>query len=53
MILGLIISYDVTKCDGQVIMRHFINTDYEPEYEVPVVEDTVEYIDMTLGQIQS
>lgn len=27
-------------------MRHFINTDYEPEYEVPVVEDTVEYIDI-------
>ena len=36
LILGLIISYDVTQCDGQVIMRHFIKTDYEPQYEVPV-----------------
>lgn len=47
LILGMIISYDVTKCDGQVIMRHFIHSDYEPSYEVPSVEDSqVEYVDV-------
>lgn len=46
LILGLIISYDVTKCDGQVIMRHFINTDYEPSYEVPVIQEEPEYVDI-------
>jgi len=25
LILSLLISYDITKCDGQVIMRHFVN----------------------------
>lgn len=48
LILGLIISYDVTQCDGQVIMRHFIKTP-EPTYEVyePVKleENTDPYID--------
>ena len=44
LLFGLIISYDITKCDGQVIMRHFINSDYEPVleeayvYEPPVTD---------------
>ncbi len=45
LILGMIISYDVTKCDGQVIMKHFIKSDYEPvyeDYEPAVYEPTKE-----------
>jgi hypothetical protein len=48
LIFGLIISYDITQCDGQVIMRHFIHSDYEPvldeayEYEPVVSENTTD-----------
>lgn len=38
LIFGLIISYDITQCDGQVIMRHFIKNDYEP-----ILEEAYEY----------
>ena len=38
LIFGLIISYDITQCDGQVLMRHFIKSDYEP-----VLEEAYEY----------
>ena len=35
LIFGLIISYDITQCDGQVIVSHFIHNDYEPVLEEP------------------
>ncbi|MCR5800268.1 MAG: hypothetical protein K6G69_09350 [Lachnospiraceae bacterium] len=42
LLLGIIISYDVTKCDGQVLMKYFIDMgddydrSYDKTYEAPV-----------------
>jgi len=44
LVFGFVISYDITKCDGQVIVKHFIHSDYEPaleggyEYVAPTLE---------------
>lgn len=44
-ILGYIISYDITKCDGQVIMRHFIDYyDSGKETSSDYVYPKIEYV---------
>ena len=39
LLFGLIVSYDITKCDGQVIVKHLIRSSYEP-----VLEEGYEYV---------